>query len=128
MIDGITARILGDFGPFSRMGKSIGYQLDIGQSRYLLDCGAPLFQQIGGHGLKYIDGLIITHCHDDHKRWLTDLVLFNMYANDISRKILLITSEDVHDDIFKAVMPALEKSLSKDSKNVIDIAYEDYIE
>jgi hypothetical protein len=40
---------------------------------------------------------------------------------------LLITSEDVHEDIVKAAMPALEKSLSKDSKNVIDIAYEDYI-
>ena len=127
MIDGITVRILGDFGPFSRMGKSIGYQLEIGQSNYLLDCGAPLFQQIGGHGLKNIDGLIITHCHDDHKRWFSDLALFNMYAPDISHKISLITSEDVHDDIVKAAMPALEKSLSKDSKNVIDIAYEDYI-
>ena len=127
MIDGITARILGDFGPFSRMGKSIGYQLDIGQSSYLLDCGAPLFQQIGGHGLKHIDGLIITHCHDDHKRWFSDLALFNMYAPDVSHKISLITSEDVHDDIVKATMPAIEKSLSKDSKNVIDIAYEDYI-
>ena len=127
MSDGITVRILGDFGPFSRMGKSIGYQLEIGRSSYLLDCGAPLFQQIGGHGLKNIDGLIITHCHDDHKRWFSDLALFNMYAPDISHKILLITSEDVHDDIVRSVMPALEKSLSKDSKNVVDIAYEDYI-
>ena len=127
MIDGITVRILGDFGPFSRMGKSIGYQLEIGESIYLLDCGAPLFQQIGGHGLKKIDGLIVTHCHDDHKRWFSDLALFNMYAPDISHKISLITSETVHEDIIRASMPALEKSLSTDSKHVIDLAYEDYI-
>ena len=128
MIDGINVKILGDFGPFSRMGKSIGYLLEIGQSKYLLDCGAPLFQQIGGHGLKQINGLIITHCHDDHKRWFSDLALFNMYAPDIPNKAFLITSEDVHNDLIKSSMPALEKSLSKDSKNIIDISYEDYIE
>lgn len=61
MSDGITVRILGDYGPFPRMGKSIGYQIIIGQSSYLIDCGAPLFQQIGGHGLKEVRGLIITH-------------------------------------------------------------------
>lgn len=128
MIDGINVKILGDFGPFSRMGKSIGYLLEIGQFRYLLDCGAPLFQQIGGHGLKQINGLIITHCHDDHKRWFSDLALFNMYAPDIPNKAFLITAEDVHSDLIKSSMPALEKSLSKDSKNIIDISYEDYIE
>ena len=127
MTDGITVRILGDFGPFSRMGKSIGYQVEIGQSHFLIDCGAPLFQQIGGHGLKKISGLIITHCHDDHKRWYSDLALFNMYAPDISNKASLITSEDVHADLFRASMPALERSLSKDSKNVVDIPYNDYI-
>lgn len=76
MNDGITVKILGDYGPFSRMGKSIGYQIVIGGASYLIDCGAPLFQQIGGHGLKEIRGLIITHCHDDHKRWFTDLALY----------------------------------------------------
>jgi hypothetical protein len=29
MGDGITVKVLGDFGPFSRMGKSIGYQVII---------------------------------------------------------------------------------------------------
>lgn len=128
MTGGITVHILGDFGPFSRMGKSIGYLLKVGRSRYLIDCGAPLFQQIGGHGLKNINGLIITHCHDDHKRWFSDLALFRMYAPDVQQNIFLITSEGVHDDIVRASMPALGKSLSKDSKNIIDLAYEDYIE
>ena len=37
MSDGITVKVLGDFGPFSRMGKSIGYQVTIGKSSYLID-------------------------------------------------------------------------------------------
>lgn len=127
MGDGITLHILGDYGPFSRMGKSIGYQITIGQSRYLIDCGAPLFQQMGGHRLKGIKGLIITHCHDDHKRWFTDLALFNMYAPDFSSRVTLLTSEDVHQEIIRSSGPALDKTLSKDSKNVIDVGYEDYI-
>ena len=128
MTDGITIRILGDYGPFSRMGKSIGYQITIGRSSFLIDCGAPLFQQIGGHGLKDIRGLIVTHCHDDHKRWFSDLALFNMYAPDISGRVYLLTSEDVHDALIRSSGPALERSLSKDSKRIVDIPYENYID
>lgn len=128
MIDGITVKVLGDYGPFSRFGKSIGYQVTIGNSSFLLDCGAPLFQQIGGHGLKSIQGLIITHCHDDHKRWFSDLALFNMYAPDIPNKVFLLTSEDIHKDLIRASSPALERSLSVDSKRVVDISYEDYVD
>jgi ribonuclease BN (tRNA processing enzyme) len=117
----------GDFGPFSSMGKSIGYQITIGGGRYLIDSGAPLFQQIGGHGLKNINGLIVTHCHDDHKRWFTDLALFNMYAQDISERIFLLTSEDVYHELIRASGPALDRSLSEDSQKVIDIAYDQYI-
>jgi hypothetical protein len=127
MADGIAVRVLGDYGPFSRMGKSIGYQVTIGHSSYLIDCGSPLFQQIGGHGLKTIKGMIITHCHDDHKRWFTDLALFNMYAPDIPNKVFLLTSEDINEELIRSSGPALDRSLSKDSKRVIDIAYEDYI-
>ncbi len=128
MADGIAVHILGDFGPFSRMGKSIGYLLEIGESRYLIDCGAPLFQQIGGHGLKNIEGLIITHSHEDHKRWFTDLALFNRYALDISRKVLLITSESVHEEVMRSSLPALGRSLSPDSERIIDIAYEEFVD
>ncbi len=127
MTDGITVRILGDFGPFSRMGKSIGYQINIGHSSYLLDCGSPLFQQIGGHGLKKIKGLMVTHCHDDHKRWFTDLALFNMYVPDVTHKIFLLTSENVHKDLIRASGSALDRSLNVDSKKVVDIPFEDYV-
>jgi len=127
MTTGILTRILGDFGPFSRMGKSIGYQIEIGDANYLIDCGAPLFQQIGGHGLKKILGVLITHCHDDHKRWFSDLALFNRYARDFLNKVSLITSEGVYEDLVEASRPALETSLSPDSAAMIDIPCEEYI-
>src|SRR5512135_3332123 len=123
MHDGITVKVLGDFGPFSRMGKSIGYQVIVGQSSYLIDCGSPLFQQIGGQALKKIKGLIVTHCHDDHKRWFTDLALFNRYTPDANRKIFFMTSEEVNEEIIRASSPALDRSLSLDSKRIVDIAY-----
>ncbi len=128
MNNGITLKILGDFGPFSRVGKSIGYLVTIGQSIFLVDCGAPLFQQIGGHGLKKINGVIITHCHDDHQRWFTDLALFHRYAPDFSKKVPLVTSEVINDNLIEGSNPSIATSLSKSGKNVVDIAYEDYID
>jgi ribonuclease BN (tRNA processing enzyme) len=128
MIDGVKIRILGDFGPFSRMGKSIGYEITTGKFSYLLDCGSPIFQQIGSHELKKINGVILTHCHDDHKRWFTDLILFNIYEQNPPRRIPLITSEDIHSELIRASGPALDRSLSPDSENVIDIDFEHYID
>ena len=127
MSDGISVRILGDFGPFSMMGKSIGYEITIGKSVYLLDCGAPLFQQIGGNNLKNIKGLFVTHCHDDHKRWFTDLALFHRYVPNADFEIFLLTSEDVHDELYTAAGPALDRSLSPDSKTIIDIPQQSYL-
>ncbi len=127
-MDGITVHILGDSSSFSRVGKSIGYKVTVGGQVYLIDCGTPLFQQIGGHGLKELKGLIITHCHDDHKRWFSDLALFHMYAPDFHNKVSLITSESVHEDLIESSMPVIGKSLSKDSKNIVDMAFQDYID
>jgi ribonuclease BN (tRNA processing enzyme) len=128
MTEGITVRILGDSGPFSKAGKSIGYMVTIGESNYLIDCGAQLFQQIGGEGLKNLSGLIITHCHDDHKRWFTDLVMFYRYAPDIDGKIPLYTSEDVIAELCKMAEPALDRTLSDDQKRVIDVPCNTYVD
>ncbi|HET6419219.1 MAG TPA: hypothetical protein VFG19_03625 [Geobacteraceae bacterium] len=127
-MDGITVHVLGDHGPFSRVGKSVGYRLQIGQSVFILDCGTPLFQQIGGHGLKEIEGLIITHCHDDHKRWFTDLALFFRYAPDMRKKLRLVATEAVYNDLKEASIPALTKGLSDDSKTITDVAFEEFID
>jgi len=127
-MEGITVRVLGDYGPFSRMGKSIGYQLILGESSILVDCGAPIFQQIGGHGLKNISGVIITHCHEDHKRWFTDLALFNRYAPDVGYPVTLITAENIHKEIERSAAAALQTSLSPDSLKVVDIGYNEYVD
>jgi ribonuclease BN (tRNA processing enzyme) len=110
------------------MGKSIGYQVSIGDSSFLVDCGSPLFQQIGGHGLKSIKGLIITHCHDDHKRWFTDLSLFNLYAPDVPNKLPVFTSEAVNEGLMVSSGPALNNSFGSDSKTVVDLEYDDYVD
>lgn len=128
MADSIMIRVLGDHGPFSSMGKSIGYQVCIGDSSFLVDCGSPLFQQIGGHALKVVRGLIITHCHDDHKRWFTDLSLFNLYTPDIPHRLPVFTSEAIHQGLRSSSGAALNTSLSVDSRTVVDLAYDDYIE
>ncbi|NVO00306.1 MAG: MBL fold metallo-hydrolase [Geobacteraceae bacterium] len=125
---GITVKVLGDYGPFSRIGKSIGYQVTIGGSCYLVDCGSPVFQKFGGHGLKTIKGLIITHCHDDHKRWFSDFALFNRYAPDVDHKLFLMTSEKVNSGLIDASVPALSMSLAPDCREVIDIPYSDYVD
>ena len=128
MSNGITLKILGDFGPFSRVGKSVGYQVSIGETKFLIDCGAPLFKEIGGHGLKEINGIIVTHCHGDHQRWFTDLALFHMYAPDFPTKVSLFTSEIINDELSLGSIPALGTSLSKNMKDIIDVPYEDYID
>lgn len=125
---GITVRVLGDYGPFSRIGKSIGYQVTIGKSCYLVDCGSPVFQKFGGHGLKSIDGLIITHCHDDHKRWFSDFALFNRYAPDVDHRLPLMTSERVNQGLKEGSSPSLSMSLDIDCMRIIDIPYEEYVD
>jgi hypothetical protein len=42
--------------------------------------------------------------------------------------VLLITSEDVHREIVRASGPSLDRSLSDDSKNIIDVPFEQYID
>ncbi|MBI5142823.1 MAG: hypothetical protein HZA20_11645 [Nitrospirae bacterium] len=128
MTEGITVDILGDYGPFSSIGKSIGYRITVGGTSFLLDCGAPLFQQIGGHGLKGLKGLLITHCHDDHKRWFSDLALFHQYAADFRYKLSLLTTDEVHQEIIRASGPALDRSLSLDSRRIMDIPYDAFVD
>jgi ribonuclease BN (tRNA processing enzyme) len=124
---GIKVRILGDSGPFSMMGKGIGYEVTIGDSIYLVDCGAPLFQKIGSPNLKNVKGIIVTHCHDDHKRWFTDLALFHRYEPQAEFEVFLLASEEVREELLKSSRSALDRSLSADSKTIIDIPDKDYV-
>lgn len=127
MTAGIQIRAYGASGPFSRMGECTGYEVTTGCSTYLIDCGAPFFQKAGGSRLKEINGFIVTHSHEDHKRWFTELALYNMYCTDFSSRIVLHTSETVHKELIRTSGAALDRSLSPDAKRVIDIPFENYI-
>lgn len=127
MTDGIKIRAYGASSPFSRKGECTGYEVTIGPYTYLIDCGAPFFQKVGGSRLKAINGFIVTHSHEDHKRWFTELALYNKYCTDFSNRIALLTSELVHKELIRTSGAALDRSLSIDSKNIIDIPFENYI-
>ncbi len=124
----IKLTILGDFGPFSREGRCISYEVEVAGDSYLVDCGAPLFKQLGGHRLKEIKGLFISHCHDDHKRWFTDLAIFHRYARDIDHKLLLHSTESINDELKKTSSAALNNTLSNCRKKVVGVKYEEYVD
>ena len=128
MSSSIEIFVLGDYGPFSEQGKSIGYQLFVNGDSYLIDLGAPLFQQIGGSGIGQINGVLITHCHDDHKRWFTDVALFFKYAPSLRRRLKLFTSDTVAHSIKRSAGAALNQSLDGESKRQVDLAFEEYVE
>jgi len=128
MASGITVRVLGDTGPFSRQGLSISYLLEIGEARVLIDCGAPLFQLIPHQELKSIDRLIITHCHDDHKRWFTDLALFHHYAPDVDTPLRLMATDEVLGELRGSTRASLGLSLSEDSRQVVGLTLDDYVD
>lgn len=123
----IGFKVLGDFGPFSRAGKSIGYMVHVGSESFLVDCGSPLFNQIGGMAIENISGLIITHCHDDHKRWFTDLALYYKYASTIDQKLFLLSAEDVLSELRRSSSSAMNRTLSMDSSRIIDLPFDDFV-
>jgi ribonuclease BN (tRNA processing enzyme) len=125
---GISLRIIGDSGPFSVVGKSICYKLIIGEDIFLVDCGAPLFELIGPDKLMQIKGIFGTHSHDDHKRTFTDLALFYLYEGKGKMKLPLITTETIHEEFHKSSKAAIERSLSIDSKRVVDVPYDMLVE
>ncbi len=125
---GITIDIIGDSGPFSLLGKSIGYRLRVGDSQFLLDCGAPVFQLLGQTGLSGLDGLIITHSHEDHKRWFTDIALYNHFSNKSGKKLNLYGSDKIMGELQASSVFALQKTLGPASKQVVNVEFEEYFD
>lgn len=120
--------IIGDSGPFSRYGLSISYRLRYGPAEYLIDCGAPIFEKTGWEGVGRLRGIVVTHSHDDHGRWFTDIALFKKYLERRHEKVRLITSEGIHDEFLKNSRGALERTLSMDSRQVVEMPYEEFVE
>jgi len=120
--------IIGDSGPFSQHGLSISYRLRYGPAEYLVDCGAPIFEKAGWAGVGRIRGIVATHSHEDHRRWFTDIALFKRYLEGRGEKLRLLTTEPLHDEFRKNSRGALERSLSPDSKQVVETPYEDFVD
>lgn len=127
-LEGLRIEIIGDSGPFSRLGKSIGYSVSYKGAEYLIDCGAPLFQTLGADGLKKARGFICTHSHDDHKRWFTDIALYFRYTPGVGKRLKLITTDTIHEEYEKNSRAALERTLTLDQRKVIEDPYENFVE
>ena len=95
---------------------------------YLLECGSPVFPSLGYEGIAGIRGVFASHSHEDHKRWFTDIVLFTFYNPLFKHKVKLISSETILDEFAKNSKGALERSLSPDSKRIVDIPYGNMVE
>jgi len=124
----IRLDVIGNTSPFSLMGESSAYMITANDCSYLLECGAPVFPFLGYKGLARIKGIFASHSHEDHKRWFTDIVLFSYYNPFVKRKLRLISSEVILEEFAKNSKGAIERSLSPDSKRIIDIPYPDLVE
>ncbi len=128
MKNDIHFHVIGNTSPFSLMGESSGYLLTVNDCRYFLECGSPVFTSLGFKGIAEIKGIFASHSHEDHKRWFTDVVLFTYYNPLFKHKVRLISSEVILDEFIKNSKGALERSLSHDSKRIVDIPHEDMLE
>lgn len=124
----ILFEVIGNTSAFSLMGESSGYMITVNGCSYLLECGSPVFPTFGYKGISEIKGIFATHSHEDHKRWFTDIVLFTFYNPLYKHKLKLISSEAILEEYAKNSKGALERSLSADSKRVVDIPYERMVE
>jgi len=124
----IIFEVIGNTSPFSMMGESSCYMVTVKGRSYLLDCGSPIFPYLGYKGISEIKGIFATHSHEDHKRWFTDIVLFTFYNPLYKHKVKLISSEVILEEYAKNSKAALERSLSRDSKRIIDIPYDEMVE
>ncbi|MBN2122824.1 MAG: hypothetical protein JW821_00905 [Deltaproteobacteria bacterium] len=128
MKDDIVFDVMGNTSPFSMMGESSGYMVTVNGCSYLLECGSPVFPSLGYRGISQIRGIFGTHSHEDHKRWFTDIVLFTFYNPLFKHKLKLISSEVILEEFAKNSKGALERSLSPDSKRIVDIPYDNMVE
>lgn len=124
----IILDVVGNTSAFSLMGESSGYMVTVRDHVYLLECGSPIFPFLGYRGIAEIRGIFGSHSHEDHKRWLTDIILFTFYNPLLKHKLRLISSEPVLEEFAKNSKGALERSLSLDSRRIVDIPYETMVE
>jgi ribonuclease BN (tRNA processing enzyme) len=122
---GIELEVLGDSPLFSRAGKGVSYLIRAGGTRLLLECGANPFWRLGPEGLAGLSGVIVTHAHFDHHRYLSEIALFYRYG--LGRAVPVLSTEAVSRDLRACLAPSLVRTLSDDARRVIDVPYERFI-
>jgi glyoxylase-like metal-dependent hydrolase (beta-lactamase superfamily II) len=122
---GIEIRVLGDSALFSRDGKGVSYLVRAGGTRLLLECGANPFWQLGPEGVAGLSGVIVTHAHFDHHRYLTELALYCRYGT--KRALPVLATEAVARDLRECSSPALVRTLSDDGCRIIDVPYSRFV-
>ncbi len=125
MSSGIELEVLGDSALFSRDGKGVSYVVRAGRTSLLLECGANPFWKLGPEGLSGLSGVIVTHSHFDHHRYLTEIALHSRYG--LKRPLPVLTTEAVAADLQECCAPALVRTLSDDARRMIDVPYSRFI-
>ncbi len=122
---GIEIEVLGESSLFSRSGKGVSYLVRAGGTRLLLECGANPFYRLGPEGVAGLSGVIVTHAHFDHHRYLTELALYRRYG--LKRALTVLATEAVHADLRECCRSALVPTLSDDARRMIDVPYSRFI-
>jgi ribonuclease BN (tRNA processing enzyme) len=129
MGSGIEIDVVGDSSLFTALGKGVAYLVRANGSQYMIDSGATPFLALGHAGIMGLRGLFATHSHEDHRRWFTDIVLYMHYQPPaVARRLNLITSEDIHEEYEKNSKGALERSLSADSRKIVDVPFDQFVQ
>lgn len=124
----IFVEALGDSPMFSDYGKNTSFLIYAGYRKFLIDCGANPFARLGHDGLANLGALIVTHSHDDHRRWFTEMALYRYYHPGIRRKLPVVATDNVLEELCISGQSALERTLTPDRKMATETPMEEFIE
>ncbi|MGH7143484.1 MAG: hypothetical protein ACREJ2_05035 [Planctomycetota bacterium] len=124
----IFVEALGDSPMFSDYGKNTSFLIYAGYKKFLIDCGANPFARLGHDGLANLGALIVTHSHDDHRRWFTEMALYRFYHPGIKLKLPVVATETVLEELCISGQSALERTLTPDRKLATETPMEEFIE
>jgi len=124
----ITVDILGDAPLLSESGKGFSYRVSCGGSRYLVDCGANIFNAMSPKELFSIDGIFITHVHSDHVRYLADLAFYLQFSGKKPKRLRIIATDRIHWHLRESLVETMDLTLDRKRSSIRQIPYEDFFD
>ncbi len=108
-------KFVGTGGPFDvGLGNSAAI-VSLGQQKLLLDCGHAVFPRLLEQNIAHeIDGVFISHFHDDHIGSLSSLVIYHTYIMGLDPLPIYVPTAEFG----QKVMDFLEFSLGKSTERV----------